>query len=223
MSPLPPRRRHWPALATAGEATPEVDLRGVPRPHFHEEGAGGVYGNEFPPADARQMAAALGVCLRRAKCPPLVVLAGDGRPSSAVLVAAAGEGLRWAGCDLVDIGPASSPCLMLAIARLDAAGGILVGSFAGRPGMVGLKFFAPGPCPVSRGALLDAIEQFSRDTIDRPVRRCGSLGRDAAELPYLASLSPYYHALRPCGRCLMPVALRSWNTCSSLWRGWPAG
>ena len=33
--------------------------------------------------------------------------------------------------------------------------------------------------------------------MDRPVRRCGSLGRAAAEAPYLASLSPYYHALRP--------------------------
>ena len=179
-----PACRHCPHAADTGTLSPrqvrqlrEIDPRGVPRPRFHEEGAGGVYGNEFPPADARQMAAALGLCLRQGDCPnfhvnengtvpfdatPLVVLAGDGRPPSAALVAAAGEGLRWAGCDLVDIGPASSPCLMLAIARLDAAGGILVGSSAGRPGEVGLKFFAPGPCPVSRGALLDAIERLSR-------------------------------------------------------------
>ena len=31
--------------------------------------------------------------------------------------------------------------------------------------------------------MLDAIEQFSRDSIDRPVRRSGELGRAAAEAP----------------------------------------
>jgi phosphomannomutase/phosphoglucomutase len=199
-----PACRHCPHAADTGTLSPrqvrqlrEVDPRGVPRPRFHEEGAGGVYGNEFPPADARQMAAALGICLRQTHCPPLVVLAGDGRPPGAALVAAASEGLRWAGCDLVDIGPATSPCLMLAIARLDAAGGILVGSLAGRPREVGLRFFAPGPCPVSRGPRLDAIERLCRQGMDRPARRCGSLSRAPAEAPYLASLSPYYHALRP--------------------------
>ena len=54
-----PACRHCPHAADTGTLSPrqvrqlrEIDLRGVPRPRFHEEGAGGVYGNEFPPADA---------------------------------------------------------------------------------------------------------------------------------------------------------------------------
>ena len=178
----------------------EVAQRPPMLPRFHDEGASGVYGNELAPADAHRMAAAFGVCLRRAPDAPAwpaVVLAGDGRPLSANLVAAVGEGLRWAACDLIDIGPATTACLLMAIAQLDAAGGVLVGNPGGLPHQAGLKFFAPGPAPVSRGPWLDAIEQLSRVGVDRPARRCGSLRRAEAEAAYLATLSPYYHALRP--------------------------
>ena len=141
----------------------EVGQRAPLLPRFHDEGAGGVYGNELAPADARRMAAAFGLCLRGtvpfdpalrraplAAVRPAVVLAGDGRPLGAELVAAVSEGLRWAACDLIDIGPATTACLLLAIARLDAAGGILVGNPGGLPQQAGLKFFAPGPSPISR-------------------------------------------------------------------------
>ncbi len=188
----------------------EVGQRAPLLPRFHDEGAGGVYGNELAPADARRMAAAFGLCLRGtvpfdpalrraplAAVRPAVVLAGDGRPLGAELVAAVSEGLRWAACDLIDIGPATTACLLLAIARLDAAGGILVGNPGGLPQQAGLKFFAPGPSPISRGPWLDAIEQLTGSGVDRPARRYGSLRRVQAEADYLASLSPYYHALRP--------------------------
>ncbi len=218
-----PGCRTCPQAADTGTLSPrqvqrlaEVRPRGLLRRCFHDEGASGVYGNELTPVDARRMAAALGICLREperdgpsfgvssgddgrnlGQSPPLAVIAGDGRPLGANMVAMVGEGLRWAGCEVVDIGPATAACLLLAIHQLDAGGGILVGNASGLPQQVGLKFFAPGPCPVSRGPWLDAIEQLSQADADRPTRRYAALRRVQAEASYLTSLSAYYHALRP--------------------------
>ncbi len=233
--------RHCPHAADTGTLPPrlvkqlrEVGRQEPLRPRFHDEGVGGLYENELTPAHARRMAAALGLCLRQtplsprgrgvggegARPPkaevtsgtPLAVVAGDGRPLGAALLAAVSEGLRWAGCDLVDIGPATAPCLVLAIGQLAAAGGILVGNPDGQPRQAGLKFFAPGPAPISGGPWLEAIEQpRARGRGRYPLgasgallsaaldaRACyGSLRRVQAEAAYLAGLSPFYHALRP--------------------------
>ena len=112
---------------------------------------------EFPPADARRMAAALGICLRQARlasnAPPLAVV-GRRRPPAGRRHWSRPPAKDFAGPDA--IWSTSARPARLADAghrRLDAAGGILVGNSAGRPQQVGLKFFAPGPVPVSRGPL----------------------------------------------------------------------
>ena len=183
----------------------ETRARGLPRPLFHDEGAGGVYLNDLTPGIAREMAAALGVALQRRGAlqdasrhgTPVIVIAGDGRPLSCELVAAVGEGLRWAGCRVVDIGPATAACLTFAIGHLAGGGGILVGNPDEKPQMVGLKFWAGGPRPLSAGGALDTLEEVYGSGVDRPTRRYGPLRRFQAEVPYLASLAGYYHALRP--------------------------
>jgi phosphomannomutase len=192
---------------------------------FHKEGAGGDWLNRLDPATARQIAAAFGIYFAHnslardaqdAASPPrpTIILAGDGRPLIADVLAAAGEGLRWAGCQVVDIGPATSACMAWAIERLQAAGGLLVGEalpdtgglpfnhivrriVRHNPTYVGLKFFAPGSCPVSRGAMLERIEELSGRQLDRPSRTSAPSHRYQAETPYLAELQPCYHALRP--------------------------
>ncbi len=128
---------------------------------------------------------------------PVVVIAGDGRPPSCELVAAVGEGLRWTGCRLVEIGPATSACLAFAVGRLAASGGVLVGNPGDGPHTVGLKFWAGGPRPLSADGRLERLEQLYRTGVDRPTRRYGPLRRFQAELHYLAGLAGYYHALRP--------------------------
>jgi phosphomannomutase/phosphoglucomutase len=179
----------------------ETRARGRSRERFHAEGAGGVYLNEFDPAAARQMAAALGVCLRRhrsdASEPLVAVVAGDGRPLAAELVAAVAEGLRWAGCGVVDVGAASAPCLALAIHHLGCDGGILVGNFTHRQHHVGLKFWRHGGQPLSLGGWLDDVKRAFETGTDRPARKAGSLGRFQAGALYLDALRPHYHALRP--------------------------
>lgn len=216
-----------------------------PRPLFNDEGAGGVYLDDFAPADARRIAAAFGAAVRSdveglksekgkekseegeersewgsdgersetaftdpsslssppssllSDHPRSILLAGDGRPISAELVASAADGLRWSGCDVIDIGPATAPCLAFAIHHLKAAGGVMVGN----PGMasheVGLQFWTADPRPLSAGAGLERIKRLAETELTRPTRRSGAMSRFQADEPYLAALSEHYHALRP--------------------------
>ncbi len=128
---------------------------------------------------------------------PCVLLAGDGRPITAELVAAAGEGLRWSGCDVIDIGPATAACLALAVSHLQAAGGVMVGNPGEEPHRVGLQFWVAGPRPLSAGGSLEPLVARYQARVSRPSRSFGVLHRYQADIPYLATLAEHYHALRP--------------------------
>ncbi len=221
----------------------ETSRRGRPRSLFHEEGAGGVYLNDLSPAVARDIAAAFAAVLGdderggegergrqgdeqrsdfspspRLPVSPSFVLAGDGRPLTAELVAAAAEGLRSTGCNVVDIGPSTAPCLAFAVGHLQAAGGILIGNPGEDSHSVGMKFWAAGPRPLSlsgdspifadakigtvpftvgAGVSLEAIIQRYEAGPAPPARNHGQLRRYEADRPYLALIAEYYHALRP--------------------------
>jgi len=183
-----------------------VETRGPEseRPLFDDEGISGVELNRLTPPVARRLAAAFGMMLRGGE-PPTVAIAFDGRPATAPLLAAVGEGLRWAGCRAVELGAATAPCVAFAADHLLAAGGLLVGNPAGnsagnpggRPHTVGMRFWAPGPLPLSVGSGLERLESLYETGVDRPTRRFGPLGRFHAEAPYLTTLAEHYHALRP--------------------------
>ncbi|MBN1910771.1 MAG: hypothetical protein JW818_13580 [Pirellulales bacterium] len=164
------------------------------------EGLVGVWPNTLDTPNARQAAAALGMFLRQEKkdnAPPVVLLAGDGGPASFELVAAAGEGLRWTGCHVVDLGRASAGMMGFSVAHFEADGGLLVGSPGRRDHIVAMKFWARGGRPISSGGELEEIEAVFRCPIDRPTRTAGSLKRLDAEPAYLAALAGDYHGLRP--------------------------
>jgi len=189
----------------------ETRPRGEARSVFHDEGAGGVYLNDLGPSVARDIAAAFGQLLPlplgesrgqghaqgETASHKTIVLAGDGRPIAAELVAAASEGLRLSGCDVADIGPATAACLAFAVDHLQAAGGILVGNPGTEPHVVGLKFWAAGGNPLSAGGSLEPLVQLYQTGIGRPTGAFGALRRFQAETPYLAALASRYHALRP--------------------------
>ena len=184
------------------EQLQEVRSHGQPRSLFHDEGAGGVYLNDLAPADARDIAAAFGVAMRgegrgAGDEGPEIIFAGDGRPITAELTAAVGEGLRWSGCDVVDIGPATAACLAFAIHDLHAAGGILIDNPGEEPHRVGMQFWSAGPRPLSAGGSLEPIVELYRTGVDRPARHYGALCRVQADVPYLAAMSEHYHAMRP--------------------------
>jgi phosphomannomutase len=191
----------------------ETRVRAEPRPLFDEEGAAGVYLNDLDPTTARRLAVALGIFVRRERTdadePPVMVIAGDGRPLAPELVAAVAEGLRWTGSHVVDIGEATAGCTAFAIDHLGADGGILVGNPGAGPQTVGLKFWARGGRPLSAGGPLEALEEIflagaditvaqpPSAVADRPTRSFGSLRRLQVEDLYLAGMAEHYHALRP--------------------------
>ena len=177
--------------------------RAANRPLFHGEGAGGDSPNEFTPATARKIAAAFATWLRDRRAgsedsqePPVALLGADGSPPSPELVAAVAEGLRWAGCHVVDVGQVTSACWTFALHHLGADGGILAGSPSPPGKAVGLKFWH-GASPLSAGTALDEIRRLFEAGVNRPTRRYGSISRFSAEAGYLAALSDHYHALRP--------------------------
>ncbi|MDZ7616217.1 MAG: hypothetical protein U1E05_04385, partial [Patescibacteria group bacterium] len=176
---------------------------------FQREEVGGVALGQLPPGTVRDVAIAFGLCLQRGLLPApaasagdappdaAVVVAGDGRPAAAELLAAACDGLRFAGCHVLDLGAASAPCLMFAADHLGAAGGLLIGS--GQNGLkhASVKLFGPAATPLSEDAGLDVVRRQWEHGIDRPSRRFGGIRRFQAETPYLARFRDHYHALRP--------------------------
>ena len=175
--------------------------RVTPAMLFANEAVQGTYLNDLDPATAGAMGRALGVYLTRQLVPsgerPLVVIASDGRPAAPEMVAAAGDGLRWSGAKVIDIGSATAPCLAFAVRYLHASGGILVGNHPGRVQTVGLKFWTTGPCSKAADGPLEAIARIFRETPARPQRTSGSLTRYQAGVAYLGQISHLYHALRP--------------------------
>ncbi len=203
-------RRHETGLLSPRQVRrlQEVEHRGQKPPLFRREAVGGVALGQLPPGTVRDVAIAFGLCLRRGLLPSLAtsgnntprdaaVVAGDGRPAVAELLAAACDGLRFAGCHVVDLGAASAPCLMFAADHLGAAGGLLVGSGQGGLNQVAVKLFGPDAAPLSQDAGLDVVHRQLEHGIDRPTRRFGGIRRFQAETPYLDRFRSHYHALRP--------------------------
>ncbi|MBN1588646.1 MAG: hypothetical protein JW888_03945 [Pirellulales bacterium] len=205
-----PKCRRCPHRADTADFSPKLAkrlaeaYRDVPSPAaFDDEGISGVLLNELTPEVARRAAVALGLLLREQADAgssepdwPTVLLGGDGRRATAPLVAAAAEGLRFAGCHVADIGQATSGSMSFALARSAADGGLLVGNPTDRPHHAGLRFWdAAGP--LSRGTGLDRLESLFDGPLDRPTRRFGSIGHVTFAADYTAGLADYYHALRP--------------------------
>jgi phosphomannomutase len=203
------------------EQLQEVETHRRPQSLFHDEGAGGVYLNDFTPADARDVATTFAETAkaeggrRRAetetgnppsalRLPPFpnpqslipnpsILLAGDNRPITAELTAAVAEGIRASGCDVVDVGPSTAACLAFSVRHHQAAGGILVGNPSRQPHRVGMQFWSAEAMPFSMGAIVERYQAH----IDRRSRNYGELHRRQAEPPYLAAIGEQYHALRP--------------------------
>lgn len=162
--------------------------------------------NDVEPATIRRLGAAMGMSLH--ETPPsgrwrgpqgiVVVLTSDDRPQTAELVASAAEGLRWAGCDVIDGGVATSAGTALAVLQEGAHGGFLLGNPAGNPSTVGVKLYGRQGNPLSEGDGLGSVAtRFKVQHLDRPSRRFGGYGRMAIEARHFALLRPWYHGLRP--------------------------
>ncbi len=206
------RREHGPLSPRQVKRLAALEQRRRPRTLFREGGIWGVLHNDVEPPDAFRLAVAFGLLLQDAETvrraedsapgrqgtarSRQILLAHDGRPETCELVAAAGEGLRWAGWPLVDLGAASAPCAAFAAGRLGASGAMLVGNPAGRPETVGFRFWRGPGEPLDRAGLAEIARRFGIRA-DRPTRKAGSARRLSVEAEYLARFAGAYHGLRP--------------------------
>ncbi len=165
-----------------------------------QETLGGRHARDIFPADARNLGAALGVQAAAAGSggqQPRVALAFDGRPLLAEYVASAAEGIRWTGCELIDLGVATAPALALGQALAGADAALYLGSQGGEAHDVSLKFWGQGGVPYSLGAGLEVVGTTAASLPGRPSRRSGSVVRCDVTEQYLRRLRGYFHALRP--------------------------
>lgn len=164
-----------------------------------EEAIAGRLGEEMDPAHVRNCSAACGVLLAKSAIgePVRVVLGHDGRAESAELVAAATEGLRWSGADVIAAGETTAPGLVFAQHAQQAAGALLVGNPLGRLETAGLQCWGRAGEPWSSPGTLDTLIAHARQGVDRPTRSRGGLERSPSHALYVDSLRESYHALRP--------------------------
>lgn len=102
-------------------------------------GVRGVIGEGLTPQVALAFASALGARLAGGS----VAVGRDGRPSGTMLRHAVLAGLAAAGCEVHDLGVASTPTVGLAVRTLNAAGGIQITASHNPAPWNGLKLFGP--------------------------------------------------------------------------------
>jgi phosphomannomutase len=125
------------------------------------------------------------------------VVGHDSRPSSPDLVVGAAAALRRMGCQVIDVGVTSTPCLWFAVDHLRAAGGMYVTGNGSGPASAGLEFIESPSVPWSRGGTLDRLQERFEDDVTRPTRSGGTQRVFRAVVPYAAGLWKHFHALRP--------------------------
>lgn len=169
------------------------------KPLVRGEGISGAYLNQLGPELAGRIGRAFGLHIASLTVDGKVArvfIAHDGRPQSAELSDAAIDGLRWAGCDVVDLGAATVPCLARA-AYADAADGcLLAAGLTDDPREVGFAFWNCAGEPLS-DAMLEPIDRLLSSPSPRSRRSSGGYRRVSAAGEYLSQFSGYYHALRP--------------------------
>ena len=167
----------------------------------HLDGVAVQYRGQLDNPAIRQLAIAVGSALAQDRdnstTRPIVVVGGHGRGLPAEMTGPVGDGLRWSGCDAIDVGHVSSPCLIAAIEHLRADGGVYVGGFPEDPRAARISIWGPRARPVSVGSGMEQFEPHGRNAQARHVRRAGATRRWRADDVYLAALKNDFHALRP--------------------------
>lgn len=181
-----------------------------------EEGVVGNLHEGFDAVLAGRFAAGFGLLLRddlgATARNPSVAVAGDGRPITQRHFAEIVEKLRWAGCDVIELGSVPCPALSWAIGELAADGGIYVGNPTGNAHKAGIRFIDSDGTPVTDLATLKAICASIDAGPRRPVRVSGIASRADALRPYESRFSDSFHGLRPL-RFLLHTTCRPAGVC----------
>jgi hypothetical protein len=99
------------------------------------------------------------------------------------------------GCELVDVGRVSGPCLSFAVTHLQAAAGIYVTGSGCPSAWAGLDLIGADGASWSSPGSLDEIERRRSHPPARPTRAGGSQRYFDARIPYRASLLKHFQEL----------------------------
>lgn len=197
---LPPStRRAWRALEAANRLLEPMACDGAICGTLHSQVSAAVVRSHarawghFALGQHAQRAARIPNILEGSAGRVRVVLAGDGRPETAPLRAAACEGLCMAGCHVLELGGASAAVVAVAAAQHAAAGAIFVGNPLGAPHTAGLCFWGLHGSPAGDADVAAALADLPRDARHRG----GRWQPLPAKQGYLAPFRPLYHGLRP--------------------------
>lgn len=136
-------------------------------------GIRGLVGESLTPQVALAFASALAVHVGGGN----VVVGRDGRPSGLMLRHAILSGLAAGGCEIHDIGVASTPTVGLAVRTLQAAGGIQITASHNSAPWNGLKLFGPDGRVLSAGVGQKVKELFVQGATRKvPYTDLGSVG-----------------------------------------------
>lgn len=91
----------------------------------------------------------------------IIIIGEDGRSSSPQLRQAVTEGITKAGCDVIYIGPCTTPLFYYVIKHLDADGGIMVTASHNPPEYNGLKIMRKGATPIDKDNGLKKIQEMA--------------------------------------------------------------
>ncbi len=187
---------------------------------FGGEGIRGAYLNQFTRKIAAQIAAAVADRLwadrpligrtdrpveeeaapllpNRRAAGPAVVIGQDSRASSPDLCVGISASLRTMGCEVVDVGRVSGPCIAFAVEHLQAEAGLYVTGSGCPSSWTGIDIVGAGGIPWSMNGTLEDIQRRSNGDVPRPTRRGGSQRFFDASVPYRASLLKHFQELRP--------------------------
>jgi phosphomannomutase/phosphoglucomutase len=143
----------------AAEAVSEGASIAVDRSIFRAYDIRGVLGKTLTPQIAREIGRAIGSEAQHRGLKEIAV-GRDGRLSGPELSGALIEGLRAAGCDVIDIGAAPTPVLYFATYHLNIGSGVSVTGSHNPPDYNGFKIVLGGET-LSEGAIQDLYARIS--------------------------------------------------------------
>lgn len=124
-----------------------------------------------------------------------ILIGRDARESSPEVFEHLSRGIREAGCDVTDIGPATTPSVYFATAYYGYQGSVMITASHNPPEYNGLKVSRAQAVPVGYDTGLEELER----RVQEPVRPAAALGRLKSldiRADYLRHLEPYRAAVQ---------------------------
>ena len=154
----------------------------------------GVWNREWDAAVAYRIGGSLPGLLEASD----ILVGRDARESSPAVFEALSRGIREVGCDVTDLGPATTPSVYFATAFYRYAGSVMITASHNPPEYNGLKISRAQAVPVGYGSGLEELERLAAAGAS-PVLGHGARGRLKSldiRRDYLRHLAPYRAGIR---------------------------